>query len=220
MLSGPQRSPKSKNPPKQLVVLLHGYGSDGDNLIDLSDNWVDTLPDAEFISPNAIEPSDISPFGYQWFGLTSFDPFNIRAGLEKAAPVVANSLRNWLDERHLKAKDLTLVGFSQGTILALELMFHIPGIRSIVGYSGAFYPPIAKLLPQPPPELLLIHGDHDTVVPYPAFLEAERQLKAFNVKPQMHTCHGLGHGINGEGIELAGKFIVEAHKKNSEVIHL
>lgn len=215
MLSGPQRLPKSKNPPKELVVLLHGYGSNGDNLIDLAENWMDLLPDAEFISPNGLEPSEISPFGYQWFGLTSFDPFNIRSGLEKAGPIVANTLMRWLDDRRLSPKDLSLVGFSQGSILALELMFHIPGMRCVVGYSGAFYPPVAKLLPQPTPDVLLVHGDHDTVVPYPAFREAERQLKAFGVSPKMHTCKGLGHGIDWEGIDLGGKILQEAYKAQS-----
>ena len=220
MLSGPRCLPKSKKPPKKLVVLLHGYGSNGDNLIDLAENWADLLPDAEFISPNGLEPSEVSPFGFQWFGLTSFDPFNIRAGLEKAGPIVANTLMRWLDERNLHPRDLSLVGFSQGAILSLELMFHIPELRSVVGYSGAFYPPIAKLLPEPAPDILLVHGDHDTVVPYPAFIEAERQLKAFGVEPQMHTCHGLGHSIDWEGIELGGKFLQDCYLKNDSVIHL
>lgn len=219
MLSGPRRLPKSGKKPKQLVVFLHGYGSNGDNLIDIADYWEDQLPDAEFISPNAIEPSEISPLGYQWFGLTSFDPFNIRAGLEKAAPIVSNTLMNWLEERELKPQDLSLVGFSQGTILSLELMFHIPGIRSILGYSGAFYPPLGKVIPGSLPQVMLVHGDIDTVVPYPAFIDAQKKLSAFGISPTVKTCHGLGHGIDTAGIRDGGEFLVDQYN-SSEIIYL
>jgi phospholipase/carboxylesterase len=211
VLSGPQRLPRSKKPPKQLIVFLHGYGSNGENLIDLSDSWAEFLPDAEFLSPNGLESSEISPFGYQWFGLKNLDPFNIRSGLESAAPMVAHTLIRWLDERRLTANDLSLVGFSQGAMLALELMFHIPLIRSVLGYSGAFYPPVAKLIPEPLPKVMLVHGDQDLIVPHGAFLESERQLRAFRIVPKMHTCHGLAHSINGEGIDVGGSFLKEVY---------
>lgn len=220
MLSGPQRLPQSKKSPKQLVVFLHGYGSNGENLIDIADHWVDRLPDAEFISPNGIEPSEISPLGYQWFGLRDFSPINMRGGLEKAAPIVANTIVDWLDERQLTAQNLALVGFSQGTMLALELMFHIPGIRSILGYSGAFYPPIAKLLPTPYPDVCLIHGDIDTAVPYEAFNEAQRHLLQFGIQPKCHTSHGIGHSIDMDGIRIGGEFLQDSFSTKDPVIYM
>lgn len=207
MLTGPHRLPQSKKSPKQLVVFLHGYGANGDNLITISDYWAKQLPEAEFLAPNGIEPCEISPFGYQWFGLPDFTIFNMREGLEKAAPIVAKTLLKWLSDRRLKPENLALVGFSQGTMLALELMFHIPGIRSIIGYSGAFYPPVAKLLESPLPQVFLSHGDFDTVVPFAAFKEAERQLSLFNIHPTTHVSSGLGHSIDMEGIRLGGDFL-------------
>lgn len=207
MLTGPHRLPESKMPCKQLIVFLHGYGANGDNLIDISDYWAKLLPDAEFIAPNGLEPSEISPFGYQWFGLHNFTVFNIRGGLEKAAPLVAKTLLKWLSDRGLKPENLALVGFSQGAMLALELMFHIPGIRTILGYSGAFYPPVAKLIAPPLPQVFLSHGDLDTVVPFPAFKEAVRQLSLFNIHPTTHISPGLGHSIDMEGIRLGGEFL-------------
>jgi phospholipase/carboxylesterase len=92
-------------------------------------------------------------------------------------------------------------------MLALELMFHIPGIRSILGYSGAFYPPVARLIEPPLPQVFLSHGDFDTVVPITAFKEAVRQLTLFNIHPTTHVASGLGHSIDMEGVRLGGEFL-------------
>lgn len=219
MLSGPHQIPKTQKPAKQLVVFLHGYGSNGQNLIDIADYWADHLPEAEFIAPNGLEPCEISPLGYQWFGLRDYSVFNIRAGLEKAAPLVVKSLIKWLSDRTLTPADLVLVGFSQGAMLALELMFHIPGIRGILGYSGAFFPPVAKMIPSPAPDIFLSHGDMDTVVPFAAFQESIRQLSLFGITPQTHISHGLGHSIDGKAIRSGGSFIQECFATKRNVVN-
>lgn len=207
MLSGPQRVCKSGSSPKKLVVLLHGYGANGENLIDLADMWAASLPEVEFHAPNAPESCESVPFGYQWFGLKDFSPFNMRAGLDKAAPLLKAYLEDLLRTRHLKSSDLILVGFSQGTMIALEMMFHLPGLRGTLGYSGAFYPPAAPLNLVSKPDVFLVHGTADMVVPYPMMMEGANQLQRLGLTPKTHTCHGLGHSIDLEGISLGGQFL-------------
>ncbi|WP_032113115.1 alpha/beta hydrolase [Candidatus Paracaedibacter symbiosus] len=208
MLSGPQKKSKSGVSPKKLVVLLHGYGANGDNLIDLADMWAASLPDVEFHAPNAHEPCESVPFGYQWFGLTDFNPFNMRAGLERAAPILCEYLEHLLRSRDLTSSDLSLVGFSQGTMLALEMLFHLPGLKAVLGYSGAFYPPLsAPEAGVSKAEVLLVHGTADMVVPYAMMGESANQLHHLGFTPKTHTCHGLGHSIDLEGISLGGQFL-------------
>lgn len=220
MLNGPSILPKSGNAPKQLVVFLHGYGADGDNLIDIGHSWKNILPDAEFIAPDAPDPCELAPMGRQWFGLKEFTPFNVRAGLDAVRPRITKYLKNLLAERHLSASDLVLVGFSQGTMLALDLMFSLPHLRGVIGYSGGFYAPVAETLHPPYPEILLVHGDADTLVPYLALQEAERQLKLFGVTPRTHTCSGLGHSINHTGLHVGGEFLTHLFNSSDSVIYM
>lgn len=218
MLLGPQQSAKFGTP-KKLVVLLHGYGANGDNLIDIASMWSDILPDVEFHAPNAPEPCMGIPFGHQWFGIADFNPLSMRSGLDKAAPILKEYLESLLTSRKLKSSDLALVGFSQGTMMALEMMFHIPGLRSIVGYSGVFYPPSLITAPKPAPDVLLVHGTADMVVPYYLLGESATQLERFKVNTKTHTSHGLGHSIDLEGITLGGKFLLENFAKSVMQAH-
>lgn len=220
MLSGAQKLPLSSNSPQQLVIFLHGYGADGANLIDIADVWQDALPEAEFIAPNAPHPCEVNPMGYQWFGLQDFSPTNVRQGLDNAGPILAKYLKHLLAERQLSPAQLALVGFSQGTMMALEMMFHLPGIRCVLGYSGAFYPPIARILTPPVPDVFLVHGDVDMVVPYTALEMARTQLAQFNVPVHTHTCHGLGHFIDGEGLQLGGQFLAHTFSATDPVIYM
>ena len=212
MLSGPQRISKSGSPPKKLVVLLHGYGANGENLIHLADMWSGSMPDVEFHAPNAPELCESVPYGYQWFGLKDFSPYNMRAGLDRAVPFLKAYLDQLLTARNLSPSDLILGGFSQGTMMALEMMFHLPELKGILGYSGAFYPPVTSQN-LGSPEVFLIHGTADVVVPYPMMREAVNQLHLLGVRPRTHTCYGLAHAIDGEGISLGGQFLSHAFSK-------
>ena len=217
MLTGPKILPKNGQPPKQLVVILHGYGADGENLIDLGQYWSDTLPDAEFIAPNGVESCEMG-VGYQWFGLSDFTPFNVRAGLDRVTPLVAKWIKAELQARSLPLEALSLVGFSQGAMLSLDLMFHLHGVRNIICYSGAFYPPVAKTLSAPLPRVLLIHGDIDMVVPYVAFNEALKNLCHYNLDPQQLTCHGVAHSIDIQGLQAGGQFLIDGYADASPII--
>ena len=140
-LDGPRIEPR-QGAARQLVVFLHGYGADGNDLIELGRAWQDLLPNAAFVSPHAPEPCGQAPIGRQWFELTFRDPNERWIGVNQAAPVLERFLDAELARRNLPASALALVGFSQGTMMALHV-----GLRrataplAIVGYSGLLVPP-------------------------------------------------------------------------------
>jgi phospholipase/carboxylesterase len=205
MLQYQKRLPKNGEPVKSLVVFIHGYGADGDDLITIADDWKNFLPNTAFISPHAPEPCESNPFGYQWFGLSDFSFYNIRFGLDRVNPMLTKFLYTLLNEYNLPPSQLMLVGFSQGTMVSLDILFSMDKIAGVLGYSGAFYPPVdGKPTPSP---VCLIHGDMDVVVPAMAMDHAETVLQSYGVPVQTHLTHGLGHGIDHDGIELGGKFI-------------
>src|SRR3954468_19286851 len=120
-LSGPSRPPVSGGKPKQLVILLHGLGADGDDLIGLQQYWARILPEAEFLAPNAPFPCDMAPYGYQWFSVQDRSPEAILAGVRAAAPPLEAYLDAALKARGLADKDMALIGFSQGTMMSLHV---------------------------------------------------------------------------------------------------
>lgn len=214
MLSGPSRMPTQTQHPQELILCLHGYGANGADLITLSESWRDILPHALFFSPNAPFPCDVMPGGYQWFGLENFSLPTMRAGLDRAVPFLLKTIESLLHQYQLPPSALTLVGFSQGTMMALEMAFHIGGLRGIIGFSGAFYPPPFPQKPRSPKApILLIHGDMDAVVPYPAFIEAQRTLKTYGFDVKGHTCSLLPHTISAEGITVAREFLTHIYQQ-------
>ncbi len=207
MLLGPKVISKASGPISKLVVFLHGYGSSGDDLIGLSEAWQHILPSTVFVSPNGPEKCDIHAFGYQWYGIPDFSPTNMRLGLDRVRPILAQYLKSLLIEYKLSPQDLALVGFSQGTIVALEMLFSLSNLNCIVGYSGAFFPPTEKSVATSSTNILLIHGNIDTVVPYSALLQAEQDLKNLKINVKTHTCPGIGHTIDSAGINIGGEFL-------------
>jgi phospholipase/carboxylesterase len=197
-----------------LVVLLHGYGADGNDLIELGRAWQQLLPQTAFVAPHAPEPCAEAPIGRQWFPLTFRDPDERWVGCNKAAPVLESFLRAELERRKLPASALGLVGFSQGTMMALHV-----GLRretapfAIVGYSGLLVaPPDAapeKLAPEirSRPPILLIHGDQDDLIPAQALVLAASGLAALGIPVEWHLSHGIGHGIDQEGLRHGGEFL-------------
>jgi len=208
-LTGPSLAPLSGGAPKQLVVLLHGYGSNGADLISLAPMWRQLLPDALFIGPNAPEYCPGAPGGYQWWALHDLGRSALAAGVRHAAPVLDAYLDALLAEHGLSEDKLVLVGFSQGTMMALHV-----GVRrerplaGILGYSGMIAGPSldpAEVRSKPP--ILLIHGDADTIVPLSAYHHAHAELERLGFPLESHVSHGLGHGVDPEGIALGGKFV-------------
>lgn len=204
VLDGPRLPPVSGGPAKQLVVFLHGYGADGNDLIGIGREWAAQLPDAAFVSPHAPEPCGMAPMGRQWFHLTLRDPSEYWRGVTAAAPTLDAFLNAELQSNGLTDKDLVLVGFSQGTMMALHVgMRRKDGLAGIVAYSGLLAGPEnleAGIQSRPP--VFLAHGTHDEVVPYQVMELAETALKNAKVPVSSHSAHGMGHGIDGAGLSL------------------
>ena len=209
-LDGPRLPPVSGTT-RQLVVLLHGYGADGNDLIGLARHWQEALPDAAFVSPHAPERCGMAGSGYQWFPLTRVDPHETTRGTEGAAPVLDAFLDAELQRHNLTPDRLALVGFSQGTMMSLHvgLRRKIPP-AAIVGFSGMLVAPekmpaVAANIP-----VLLTHGETDQVIPPAALFISAAALGAAGLTVQWHLSPGLGHGIDEVGLTIAAYFLREA----------
>ena len=208
-LAGPSRPPASGGKPRRLVILLHGLGADGNDLIGLAPYWARLLPDAEFLSPNASFPCDMAPYGYQWFSSQDRSPEAVLGGVRAAAPVLDAFIDEALEERHLGSSALALVGFSQGTMMSLFVgLRRAEPVAGIVGFSGRLLAPelLASELRSRPPTLL-VHGTEDPVVPYSSMAAAETALKAAGVPVETVTAVGIGHSIDDQGLRRGGQFL-------------
>ena len=212
-LDGPRLEPRSGTA-KKLVVFLHGYGADGNDLIELGRVWQPLLPDAAFVSPHAPEPCAGAPMGRQWFELTFRNPDERWRGVNAARPILDRFLDAELARRNLPDSALALVGFSQGTMMALHV-----GLRrakppaAVVGFSGLFVLPegaeakaVAPEIKSRPP-VLLVHGDQDEVIPVQALLQGTQDLAELEVPAEWHISSGVGHGIDQEGLRHGGEFL-------------
>jgi phospholipase/carboxylesterase len=208
-LDGPRIEPRGT--PTALVVLLHGYGANGDDLIALGEGWRHQLPQAAFLAPNAPEEIPGMPGALQWFPLTFRDPGECWRGVVAARPALDRFLDAELARYGLGADRFVLVGFSQGTMLALHV-----GLRrsaapaAIVGYSGLLAGPehLGEITVRPP--VMLIHGAEDDLIPVEALQGARECLAGVGIAVEWHVREGLGHGIDPAGQQLAGHFMAQA----------
>ena len=208
-LSGPSRPPASGGKPRRLVILLHGLGADGNDLIGLAPYWARLLPDAEFLSPNAPFPCDMAPYGYQWFSSQDRSPEAVLGGVRAAAPILDAFIDEALEQRGLVSDELALVGFSQGTMMSLFVgLRRAEPVAGIVGFSGRLLAPelLASELRSRPP-VLLVHGTEDPLVPYSSLAAAETTLKAAGVPVETVTSFGIGHSIDDQGLQRGGQFL-------------
>jgi phospholipase/carboxylesterase len=210
-LSGPSRPPAAGGKPRRLVVLLHGLGADGNDLIGLGPYWAPLLPEAEFLSPNAPFPCDAAPYGYQWFSSRDRNPAAVLAGVRAAGSILDAFLDEALARRGLGDGDMALVGFSQGTMISLFVGLRRPHAPAgILGYSGRLL--AAELLAgelRSRPPVLLVHGTEDPLVPYQSLAAAEAALTAIGVPTETLTCPGIGHSIDDRGLRRGGHFLEE-----------
>ena len=213
-LDGPRLEPRS-GAAKQLVIFLHGYGADGNHLIDIGRAWQQILPDAAFVSPHAPRPCGQAPMGREWFPLTMRDPNERWTGVNAAAPVLNAFIDAELKRRNLPDSALALVGFSQGTMMSLHVCLRRAAApAAIVGYSGMLVVPedidpdtfAGEIRSRPP--VLLAHGDQDQLIPVQALMHAAQGLAALEVPVEWHVSPGVGHGIDQEGLRQGGEFLV------------
>jgi len=216
-LSGPMLPPASGGQPRQAVVLLHGYGSDGNDLIGLAPHWRPVLPDALFVSPNAPEQCRQLASGYQWFDI-SFDGDRLakrQVGVQTARPVLVEFLGDLWSQTGITAENTLLVGFSQGAMMALHVGLSLEQrLMGIVAFSGAFLPPEGfGSLPLAKSPVCLVHGDLDEVVDPEHSADADVALRLAGYDVHYHVSTGVGHGIAPDGLAFATDFIAQVAAK-------
>lgn len=209
-LTGPERAAASGKA-DSLVIFLHGYGADGNDLIGLAEPLAPHLPETRFLAPNAPDRCPGNPRGYQWFPIPWLDG-TPEAAARASAAASFRALDSWLDAvaaQGIGPERTVLVGFSQGTMMALHVgPRRTAPLAGIVGFSGRLLDPqhlAAEITVRPP--VLLIHGDQDPVVPFASLAEAETALLAAGVETATHVSRGTAHGIAPDGLSLALAFM-------------
>jgi phospholipase/carboxylesterase len=206
------RTPPRSGAARSMVVFLHGYGADGADLLDLGDVLGPHLPDTVFLAPDAPDPCAGNPFGRQWFPIPAFDGSSeaeARAAMLRSAADLNAFLDARLAEEGLAPADLALFGFSQGTMMALEIApRRAELIAGIVAFSGRLIRPellAAEVRVKPP--VLLIHGDADPMVPFAEMQAAGAALSAAGFETYAHIMRGTAHGIAPDGLSVALAFL-------------
>lgn len=210
--------PSKSGEVRQLVVFLHGYGANGEDLLSIGDEWRDALPDAVFVSPNAPEICEAFAGGFQWFSIRAIDrdAFERERQIEKAAPVLNDFLDSQLAHWHLDDSALAVAGFSQGAMMAMYTMpRRAKACAGVIGYSGMLIsaaglkePHISKM------PVLAIHGAEDTIVPPTSLTQVADGFEAagFNVETVMRP--HLAHGIDAFGITRGQAFLQDCFGLN------
>lgn len=195
--------------PNQIIIFLHGYGSKGDDFSDIViNNMLDKFNDTVFLFPDAPYDCEAGFNGKQWFSLHDLSYEGIRRGIESSNILLAEYIKNISNKYKVNLNDISLVGFSQGTIMSYEMIYHLP-LKKIVAISGLFVA-IKNMdikSKNDDLEVLIIHGDNDNVVPYNNVRLSSESLNILGIKHDIFTCHGLGHNISQEGIKQIIDFI-------------
>lgn len=209
MLSGPMLPPHSGQA-KHLLVLLHGYGSDGADLIALGQYWSGMLPDTLFVSPNAPTPCAINPQGFEWFPLQTDRTISRVEGAPAARETIVTFLNDLWKQTGLSAKDTILAGFSQGAMMALHTGLSLDeDLAGIVAFSGALIPSPGLLEGKAPhPLIAVLHGDQDTVVDPNLSREAVETLTGLGYEVIYYRSPTAGHGISQDMLDFATSFIL------------
>lgn len=217
-LDGPRRAPAAGGAATSLVILLHGVGADGADLISLADAWGRALPHTAFASPNGPEPCDMAPFGYQWFSLMDRSPESLAAGVAAAAPKVDAFIDREMASLGLTSAQTALVGFSQGCMMALHVApRRAEPLACVLGYSGALLG--AESLERDArsrPPLFLVHGELDEVVAVDATRWAAQGLTAAGFDVEARIERGLGHGIGPYGLNGGADFLAKHLAPNGQ----
>jgi phospholipase/carboxylesterase len=209
LLTGPRIAPASGGKPAKLVIILHGLGASGNDLIGIGHLWGRSLPEAEFVAYDAPFVYPPFPSGKQWFDMEDRRPDVVNEALRSVSRTLFDSIDAELARLGLEDDDLAITGFSQGAMLALFAGLRRPKRpAALIGYSGALLVP--EVLPfditvRPP--VLLIHGEADSVVPASATRDAAEALRDSAVTVHAHVAPGLEHTIDQQGIDLGASFL-------------
>lgn len=208
ILEGPRADAQS-GAKDSLVILLHGYGADGNDLFGIAQALAPHLPNTAFRSPNAPERCTTNPAGYQWFPISWLDGSpeeEMKAGAERAKKTLHAYLDEAMAEEGMTPDRTIIIGFSQGTMMSLDVtMRRDEAFAGLVGFSGRLIESDAPMTSKTP--VLLVHGDQDPMVPVASIHEAREALEKADVPVLWHISEGVGHGIAPDGLGLALKFI-------------
>ena len=206
VITKPENSAEIKN----AIVLLHGYGGDGNDINMLSLNWKRYLPNTVFISPNGHEKCSINPTGYQWFDLTKDDSKYVLEETLKAEKKLSQFIEEIKEEFNLKNNQISLLGFSQGCMMSINLgLTSNQKYNCIIGFSGKIIDPKdLQLRKKNSTDILLIHGDSDEIVLPSFMLEAKDFLLRNNIEVETHLIKDCGHNIPVEASSIALNYIV------------
>ena len=209
-LDGPRLAPRSGSRPNALVILIHGYGSNGDDLISLARMIQPALPNAAFVAPNAPSQMPQMAAAYQWWPIETFSMAERAAGVSAASSGLDAFITQELAEADLPSDRALLVGFSQGTMMALHVgLRRQQPLAGIVGISGMLVAGErlqAEIRSRPP--VLLIHGIEDDIVPFNSMDLASTALTAVGVGVETHASPGVGHSVGQDGLAAATAFAV------------
>tara|TARA_B100000945_G_scaffold174405_1_gene139776 strand:+ start:2243 stop:2899 length:657 start_codon:yes stop_codon:yes gene_type:complete len=205
-------NPSSKSTPKNIVVLCHGYGGDGKDISVLAGYWKNFLPDTLFVCPNAPEICKVNQAGFQWFDLMDQTEDEILSKSLIAEKKLNHFINELIEKNKVDNKNIALVGFSQGCMISIQTAIKRKDqIKCLIGYSG-------KLLNKDHlqkninsrPEIYLMHGDIDQVVPINSLLEAKHFFNENKYKINTKIFKGCEHRIPNEGLSIGLEFL----KKN------
>ncbi len=197
---------------KQLVILIHGYGADGNDLLGLADPLGEQMSDTVFVAPDAPNKCSGNPFGYEWFPIPWLDGSSEEAAAAGMAESV-NDLNAFIDQtmadEGLTSAETILLGFSQGTMMNLHIApRRVEPVAGVVGFSGRLLEPeklTSEVISRPP--VVLIHGDQDPMVPFDSMRAAADALVAAEFEVCTHVSKGTGHGIAPDGLGAALHFM-------------
>ncbi|MDQ0252384.1 phospholipase/carboxylesterase [Sphingomonas kyeonggiensis] len=205
---GPRLAPLSGAKPDALVILIHGYGSNGDDLISLARMIQPALPHAAFVAPNAPARMPGLAEAYQWWPIDTFSMAERAAGADAAAPGLDAFITQELKDAGLPSGRVLLIGFSQGTMMALHVgLRRSEALAGIIGISGMLVAPErlpSDIASRPP--VLLIHGTEDDVVPFRSMSLASTALAEASVPVEAHVSPGVAHSVAQDGLAAAAAF--------------
>jgi phospholipase/carboxylesterase len=203
-------APSSGSKPNSLVVFLHGYGANSEDLISLAQFFQDAMPDAHFISPNAPHPCGMGGGGYQWFSLTDRSLESMQNGVKSALVQLDNFIMSACTRLGIPDGNVILIGFSQGTMMSLSYAMQENNnkIKAVIGFSGMLIPgTFAEENVNNKIKVLLVHGEDDDVVDHHATITAAVLLRSQDIEIEHHILPGLPHSIDMQGVELAKTFL-------------
>ncbi len=200
--------PSRSTPPQTLVILLHGYGADGQNMTDVAYAFQKGLPDTYFLMPDAPEKMT-GMEGYQWFDLLDMSPPVLRQGCLSACKIVEDFVQKAQAKHKVTWENTVLIGFSQGAFLALHTSLAVEQLcGKVIAYAGGVYVEKEDIKVSPKDlKILLIHGEEDDVVPLQESQRTEAFLKEHGFSATLETIPELGHSMDREGVEAGVQFI-------------